>query len=183
MGRQIAQLVHSVDDLLDTARVATGNLKLRRKRVDVLEVLEQSVKTCMPLVSAAGQTWTVQVARNTFFVSADPLRLTQVFANILSNATKYAPVGGHISVSAVRAGPDSMASVQDTGIGIPTDFLSTIFEMFTQLPKELFAVQGGLGIRLAFVLQLVELHGGSVVAQSKGLGEGSTFTVRLPLAA
>ena len=183
MGRQIAQLVHLVDDLLDNARISTGNLKLKKKRVDILDVLEQSVETCMPLVRTAGQTLTVQVARNTFFVAADPLRLTQVFSNILSNATKYTPVGGHISVSAVRAGPDLMVSVQDTGIGIPTDFLPTIFEMFTQVPKEFSSVQGGLGIGLALVRQLVELHGGSVVAQSKGLGEGSTFTVRLPLAA
>ena len=182
MGRQIDHLVHLVDDLLDNARIATGDLKLRKERVDLSIVVKQAVVTCMPLVRATGQTLAVDVAETAFFVDADPLRLTQVFTNILGNAAKYTPAGGRITISAVQAGTDVIISVEDTGIGIPADSLSSIFEMFTQVPGDLSAVQGGLGIGLAFVRQLVELHGGAVIAQSKGVGEGSTFITRLPLA-
>lgn len=183
MDRQVSQLVHLVDDLLDTARIATGQLDLRLERIEIRHAIACAVETSMPHITSAGHALHVDVAPGSLAVDADPLRLAQVFTNLLNNAAKYTPAGGRIAVTARHADAQVVVSISDSGIGIAHESLAAVFGLFTRLAVDARDVHGGLGLGLALVRQLVEMQGGSVTAHSDGPGEGSIFTVRLPLVA
>ncbi len=181
MERQVTHLVHLVDDLLDVSRVTSGKIVLKMERVELGAVVAAAVETSRPLVEAAGHTLTVELPAAPVTVTADPHRLAQVLTNLINNSAKYTPAGGAIRVRAGRDGADAVLSVHDTGVGLPAEMLPKIFDMFTQVGGSLERSQGGLGIGLTLVRKLAEMHGGTVTAESPGAGQGSTFTVRLPL--
>ncbi len=180
MERQLGHMVRLVDDLLDISRISRGKLQLRKEPIDLSIVLSNAVETSRPIIEHGGHKLTIQLLPTPILVDADVTRLGQVFANLLNNAAKYSDKGGHIQVSASVEGPEVLISVKDSGIGIPSDMLPIIFEMFTQVDRSLERSQGGLGIGLSLVKRLVEMHGGRVQAKSEGHGHGSEFLVRLP---
>ncbi len=180
MERQLRHLVRLVDDLIDVSRITRNNVELRKERVELASIIQQSAESCRPLAERAKIELTTALPPQPIYLNADPMRLVQVFSNILNNACKYTEVGGQIRVSAQRQGSDAIARVEDTGIGIPPAQLASVFEMFTQIEKD--RSQGGLGIGLALAKRLVEMHDGTVEAHSEGLGKGSAFVVRLPIA-
>ena len=179
--RQHASLHRLVDDLLDLNRITRDTLVLRKQRVELRPIIEQAVETVKPIAAAAGHRIELSLPAEPIHLDADPVRLAQVFSNLLNNACKYMEPGGRIWITAARERLDAVVSVRDTGIGLPADKLETIFEMFTQVDKTLERARGGLGIGLTLVRRLVALHHGSVKAASDGLGQGSEFTVRLPV--
>ncbi|MFD1581427.1 response regulator [Ramlibacter ginsenosidimutans] len=181
MERQIQHMVHLVDDLLDVARISTGKVELRRRHVDLREVIATAVETSASLIEAAGHKLDVDVPQQPLPLDADPTRIAQVVSNLLNNAAKYTPEGGRIGLKVRVEAGQAVLSVSDTGIGIAPDAIDKVFEMFAQVPSSAGKPQGGLGIGLSLVQSLVALHGGSVSAASPGSGQGSTFTVRLPL--
>lgn len=183
MERQIQHMVHLVDDLLDVARISTGKVELRRQPMDLKDVVATAVETSASLIDAGGHTLTVDVPSQPMPMDADPTRIAQVVSNLLNNAAKYTPQGGRIALAVRIDDGEAVLSVSDTGVGIAPDALAKVFEMFAQVPSSAGKPQGGLGIGLSLVQSLVALHGGSVSAASPGPGEGSTFTVRLPLLA
>ena len=180
MERQMRHMVRLVDDLLDVSRITRGMLELRRQRVDLAAVLRSAVEASRPLIEAARHALTITLPPEPIFVDGDPMRLAQVFANLLNNAAKYTEPGGQIGLSAERQGSDAVVSVRDNGLGIPSEMLGRVFELFAQVDRTLEKSQGGLGIGLTLVRRLIEMHGGSVAVQSEGYGHGSVFTVRLP---
>jgi signal transduction histidine kinase len=181
MERQLRQMVRLVDDLLDLNRITHNRLELRKEFTDLGAVLEQAVDAARPLADAAGHALTVIVPPAPIQLSADAVRLAQVFGNLLNNACKYSEPGGQITIRMEQVGHDAVVTVTDTGEGIPADRLQAIFDMFTQVDMVRERSQGGLGIGLTLVRRLVEMHGGSVEAQSAGAGQGSQFVVRLPI--
>jgi PAS domain S-box-containing protein len=181
MERQVSQMVRLVDDLLDISRITTGKLHLRKETVELAEVLNAAVETVRPLIEATVHELTVATPPRSVCVQADPTRLAQVFVNLLNNAAKYTETGGHIWLTAERRGDEAFVCVRDNGIGIPEEHLPRLFTMFSQATSALQRSQGGLGIGLALVKGLVELHGGTTEAWSAGPGKGSQFTVRLPI--
>ena len=181
MERQLAQMVRLVDDLLDLNRITHGRLELRTGPTVLATVIAQAVEAARPLIDQAGHRLRVELPDEPIRLNADPARLTQVFANLLNNSSKYTPPGGTITVSARRVGDDVVVAVRDDGLGIPRDKLASVFDMFTQVDRSVERSQGGLGIGLTLVKRLVEMHGGSVAVQSDGEGRGSEFEVRLPL--
>jgi len=180
LDRQVSQIVRMVDDLLDISRMAVGKLSLRITRADLATVVEFALETCRPILDAAGHRLSVSLPPEPLYLNVDVARLAQVLANLLNNAAKYTPSGGAIRLSASREGDDAIIRVQDNGMGIPPDDLSRIFDIFTQGETQSRPL-GGLGIGLSLVKQLVEMHGGTVSALSRGLGKGSEFVVRVPL--
>ncbi len=183
MDRQLQQMVHLVDDLLDVSRVSRGKIDLRKERVELASVVQQAVETSLPAIKQAGHELAVGLPSDPIFVLADTTRLCQVFANLLNNAAKYTDRGGHIRLTVQRQGDEVSVSVKDDGIGIPPGMLSKVFDMFTHIDRNLERSHGGLGIGLSIVKRLVEMHGGRIAVASDGDGQGSEFTVRLPLAA
>jgi PAS domain S-box-containing protein len=181
MGRQLAQIVRLVDDLLDISRISHQRLELRRGRVELAPVIQQAVEATRPLLDAAGHELHVSVPSQPIPLHADPARLAQVFGNLLSNSSKYTNPGGRIWLTAERLGDQVVVTIKDTGIGIPPEKLHSIFDMFMQVDRSLVRSQSGLGIGLTLVKRLVEMHGGSVEARSDGEGKGSEFVVRLPV--
>jgi CheY-like chemotaxis protein/two-component sensor histidine kinase len=181
IDRQIQQMVRLVDDLLDVSRITKGKLELRKQRVELSTVIQSAVETSRPLIEALHHTLTITLPAQPLFLEADPIRLAQVFANLLNNAAKYTEHGGRIWLTTERQGSDVVVSVRDTGMGIPREMLSRVFEMFTQVDRTLERAQGGLGIGLTLVQRLTQMHGGTIEVQSAGTGQGSEFTVRLPL--
>ena len=181
MERQLKQMVRLVDDLLDVSRITTGKLELRKERVDLAAVVRDAVEASRPLIDRGGHELTVTLPPDPVLLDADPTRLAQVFVNLLNNAAKYSEPGGHIRLTAEREGSEVVVCVRDTGIGIPADELPHVFEMFMQVDTAWQRAQGGLGIGLSLVKELVELHGGRVEAHSDGPGKGSEFVVRLPV--
>jgi PAS domain S-box-containing protein len=182
IGRQLQQMVHLVDDLLDVSRISQGKVELRRQHVDVASAVQAAIETSRPLIDAGRHELTVRLPRpRTLVVDADLTRLCQIIANLLNNAAKYTAEAGRIEVVAERDGPHAVISVQDSGVGIPPEMLPRVFDMFAQVDRSLERSQGGLGIGLALVKRLVEMHGGSVEAHSDGPGHGSRFIVRIPL--
>lgn len=186
--RQSVHLNRIVDDLLDVARITQGKIELRRKAVDLVEVVRHSVDGVLPAVREKGHRLEVDVVPEPVWLDADPTRLEQVLTNLLTNAVKYTASGGRIWLSLkVEAGADASApatavvSVRDTGIGIAAGVLSGIFEPFAQAERSPDRAQGGLGLGLTVVRDLVEMHGGTVEARSEGAGRGSEFQVRLPV--
>jgi CheY-like chemotaxis protein/two-component sensor histidine kinase len=181
MERQLGQMVRLVDDLMDVSRITRGNLELKKERVQLAAAVGSAVETSCPLIEQMGHELTIRLTKHPVVVNADPTRLAQVFANLLNNAAKYNDRGGHIWLTAERQGSDVVVSVKDTGIGIPPDQLTTIFDMFNQVDRSLEKAQDGLGIGLTFVRRLVEMHDGRVEARSEGIGRGAEFVVRLPV--
>jgi PAS domain S-box-containing protein len=183
MERQVKQMVRLVDDLLDISRITTGKLELRKEWVDLAAVLSDAVEASRPLIDGGGHELTVALPPEPILLDADPIRLGQVFLNLLNNAAKYSEPGGHIWLSAAREGSDVAIRVRDTGIGIPASHLPHVFEVFVQVDTTWQRAQGGLGIGLSLVKEFVVLHGGRVEAHSAGPRKGSEFVVRLPVAA
>ena len=181
MERQLGQMVRIIDDLLDVSRISRGKLTLRKERIELAAVINGALDAARPLIEAAGHKLTVSLTPEPIYLDADPTRLAQVFSNLLNNAAKYMDRGGHIWLTATQDADEVIVSVRDAGIGIPAEALATIFDMFTQVEHSLEKAQGGLGIGLMLVKRLVEMHGGSVVAYSEGIGKGARFTVRLPI--
>jgi signal transduction histidine kinase/DNA-binding response OmpR family regulator len=182
MERQIQHMVHLVDDLLDVARISTGKVELRRQRMDLKDVVTTAVETSASLIDSGRHKLTVDVPQQPLPMEADPTRIAQVVSNLLNNAAKYTPEGGRIALKVSVQESCAVLSVTDSGIGLAADAIEKVFEMFAQVPG-VGKTQGGLGIGLSLVQSLVALHGGTVSAASPGVGQGSTFTVRLPLAA
>ena len=181
IDRQVTHMVRLIDDLLDVSRITRGKLDLRQERVELAAVIEQALETSRPLIEAAGHDLLVSPPAEPVPLHGDPVRLAQVFSNLLNNAAKYTEGRGKIWLTAQREGDDVVVKVRDTGKGIELDSLDAIFEMFTQVDRSLDRGPGGLGIGLTLVKRLVELHGGTVTAFSEGPGRGSEFTVRLPI--
>jgi PAS domain S-box-containing protein len=177
--RQVKHVVRLVDDLLEVSRITRGKVTLERSLVDLGEILAQATEMASPLVELRKQHLTMRVSPN-LTLRGDPARLAQVFANLLTNASKYTPEAGHITVTAEARGDQVRVSVRDTGIGIRPEMLGRIFELFEQERQELDRARGGLGLGLSIVRSLVSMHGGTVEASSAGLGEGSEFVVELP---
>jgi PAS domain S-box-containing protein len=183
MERQTGQMVRLIDDLLDVSRITRGQFELRRERVALDAVIHNAIDTAQPLIDAAGHKLITRLPRQPVWLDADPVRLAQVFANLLNNAAKYMERGGTIWLSAAVHDGRLAVSVRDAGVGIPADALRSVFDMFMQVDRSLSRVHGGLGIGLTLVKRLVEMHGGTVEVSSEGADKGSAFTVTLPLAA
>lgn len=182
MHRQLVHLVRLIDDLLDVSRVSQGKVELRKERVDIATIVHTAVEASKPFIDSASHELGLDLPREPLWVEADLTRLSQVIGNLLNNAAKYTPPGGRIRLSVRPERDDLVIEVSDNGVGIPVEKRSKIFELFAQLDGHAGRSQGGLGIGLALVKQLVEMHGGSVVAGSSDEGTGSKFTVRIPLA-
>jgi PAS domain S-box-containing protein len=183
MERQVSHMVRLVDDLMEVSRITRGEIELRRQRVTLRDVLEGAIETSRPLLEQANHHFHVEATPEALPLEADPMRLAQVFTNLLNNAAKYTPAGGNITLQATRDGNVVEVRVHDDGIGLAPEMLTQVFDMFTQSEHGRAHSQGGLGIGLTLVKSLVEQHGGTVEARSAGLGQGSEFIVRLPLAA
>ena len=181
MARQVDQLSHLVDDLLDIARINSGKVDLKKLEVDLGAILAVAIETSAPLMEASGHTFNLEVSPEPMRLCADPTRIIQAVSNLLNNAAKYTPRGGRISLSAAREGGEAVISIADNGVGIAESQIENVFTMFSQVGMSIERSQGGLGIGLSLVRQLVGLHGGTVSASSSGLDEGSVFTIRLPL--
>ncbi|HSJ98342.1 MAG TPA: ATP-binding protein, partial [Myxococcota bacterium] len=181
MERQVQHMVRMVDDLLEVSRISRGKIELRRERVELAAVLRSAVDTSMPLIEGSRHRLSVRMPDEAVLLDADPVRLSQVFANLLNNAAKYTPPGGRIVLEASVEQGMVQVCVQDNGEGIPEGMLARVFHMFTQVNTGSRA-QGGLGIGLTLARTLVHLHGGSIEAHSDGAGAGCRFVVRLPLA-
>src|SRR6185503_4449580 len=180
--RQTQHLVRLVDDLLDVSRIARGKIDLRKERVELAEVVAKAIEMASPLLEERQHDLRVAVPRG-LVVDADPARLSQVVANLLTNSAKYTETGGRVTVAAERDGDEVVLRVADSGIGIAPDMLPYVFEMFAQERQALDRTQGGLGLGLTIVRNLTELHGGTARAHSDGRGKGSEFVIRLPAAA
>jgi len=181
MRRQIDHLVRLVDDLLDAARISQGKIIVNREIVELAPSLHMAIESVQPLIAQRRHELQVKLAPMPLYVDGDSTRLTQMFSNILHNAAKYTPPGGHIQLALDREGDCVVVRVRDDGQGIAADVLPYIFEAFVQDDQSLARSAGGLGVGLALVRRLCELHGGSIVAASEGAGRGSEFTLRLPL--
>ena len=182
MDRQLAQVTRLIDDLMDVSRITQDKLTLRLERLQLASVVYSAVESSRPFIESRGHTLTVTVPRHAIEVDADPVRLAQVFANLLTNAAKYSDQGGHIGLTVEPREQDVLVTVRDQGIGIVAEAMPRLFQMFAQLDPGNDRTQGGLGIGLHLVKRLVEMHGGAVEARSEGSGCGSEFVVRLPLA-
>jgi CheY-like chemotaxis protein len=183
IDRQVQQLTHLIDDLLDVSRITRGKIQLRPERLDLSAVAPLAVETARPLLELRGHQLTLRLAPQLLWVDADRVRLEQIMTNLLTNAAKYTEPGGQIWLTTASEGSDAVLRVKDTGIGIAPEMQPRIFELFMQAEPTLDRSQGGLGIGLTLVKRLVELHGGRIEVASQGLGQGSEFTVRLPLRA
>jgi PAS domain S-box-containing protein len=181
MERQVHQLVRLVDDLLDVSRVMRGKIELRRQQVELATVIARAVETVQPLMDVHGHRLQVVLPDESLLIDGDPIRLAQAVSNLLTNAAKYTEPGGTICLSAGREKNEVVISVEDNGIGIAPDVLPKVFELFVQAEHAANRAQGGLGIGLTLVKNLVEMHGGNVEARSAGLGRGSQFLIRLPV--
>jgi len=182
MERQLDHLVRLVDDLLEMSRITRGLLELRRERIELSTVVRNALETSEPLVQAGGHRLDVSLPGQALWLEGDPVRLTQVLSNLLNNAAKYTDAGGVISLSARRDGDTAVIQVRDNGCGIDPGGLERIFEMFSREVHPGRRGEGGLGIGLTLSRRLTEMHGGTIEAKSEGVGRGSEFTVRLPLA-
>jgi PAS domain S-box-containing protein len=181
MDRQLAHMVRLIDDLLDVSRIGRNKMTLRRQRISAADVLANAVETARPALEEAHQELIVSLPSQPVFLDADLTRLAQVFSNLLMNSAKYTEPWGKVWLTAERTETGLTVTVRDTGIGIPAEALPTIFDMFSQVDGAIGRSAGGLGIGLALVKGLVEMHGGTVSAASDGPGQGSTFQVSLPL--
>lgn len=182
MSRQLDQLRRLIDDLLDVSRISSGKLVLRRQPVLLADVVSAAVDAARPLIEAARHVFETRIEAERVVVFGDKVRLAQVVGNLLVNAAKYTPSGGRITLDVRAVGRQAEIRIADDGIGVPREMLDKIFGLFTQVDSSNTRAQGGLGIGLTLAKTLVELHGGTIAAESPGPAQGSTFTVRLPLA-
>jgi signal transduction histidine kinase/ActR/RegA family two-component response regulator len=180
--RQTEQLVRLVDDLLDVSRITRDRLELRKTRLELAPILEQAVEACQPMPNGDRHRIYMSLPGQPLYLDADPVRLGQVFSNLLNNACKFTPPGGSVRVTAEREGSDAVVRVEDSGIGIPSEQFDRIFQMFARLDQTLERSQSGLGIGLTLAKRLTELHDGSISVRSEGIGRGAEFCVRLPIA-
>ena len=180
--RQSKHLTRLVNDLLDLSRVVSGKIVLKTQTIDLAHVLQQSLETVNPAAEQQNVTIEICHASVPLPVEVDPVRADQVITNVLSNAIKYTPEGGHVKVTLEREGDQAVIKVTDDGVGIAPDRIGTIFELFAQAENAIGRAQGGMGIGLALVRNLLQLHGGTISAHSDGVGKGSAFTVTFPLA-
>jgi PAS domain S-box-containing protein len=181
VDRQVKQMVRLVDDLLDLARISRGEVEVRKERYALATIMAQAVETSRPLIEGRQHRLSVSLPQAPVWVEVDRTRLVQVIANLLNNAAKYTEPGGQIWLSAERKGQDAILRVRDTGVGIAPEMLNRVFDLFMQVQQSAERSQGGLGIGLALVRRLVEIHGGTVAAHSEGPGHGSEFVVTLPV--
>ena len=180
MGRQMNELVRLVDDLLDISRVATGGLELNRSRVAVNEVVKAATDACRDALSARGHVLVVNLGEDDVAVDGDPRRLIQVVTNVLSHSARYVEAGGRISIATVTEGREGCVRISDTGSGMPAEALEHAFDTFAEVRAQHARSDGGLGVGLALVRTVVQLHGGSVSVQRPSSGTGSSFVIRLP---
>ena len=180
MQRQLGHLTRLVDDLLDVSRITHNKIELRKERIVLAPVIHQALEACQPLAANADIRVRVNVLPEPIYLYADPVRLAQIFGNMFNNACKYTPAGGAVWVDVTRVGTNAVVKIKDTGIGIPPDQLDRVFELFTQIDVPFERTQGGLGIGLTLVKQLIEMHGGSITVHSEGLNRGTEFVVQLP---
>jgi PAS domain S-box-containing protein len=179
--RQVRQLTHLIDDLLDVSRITTNKIQLRKEAVDAGVLVSRAIGSARPAIEERNHKLAVDIANQEMPLFVDPTRIEQVIVNLLTNAAKYTPEGGHISVKAYPENEHVVIKVRDSGVGIPQEMLTRVFELFTQLEPTLDRARGGLGIGLTVVRHLTEMHGGTVSAASEGLGKGSEFSIHLPL--
>ena len=182
MSRQVNQMVRLIDDLLDVSRISRGKLQLQKTRIELSDVIRSAIETARSQIESAQHDLHVTLPGIPVWLNGDAVRLAQVFSNLLNNSAKYTDPGGRIELRAEAQGNHIEIAVSDTGVGIPVDMLDSIFDMFTQVGSSLERSRGGLGLGLTLVKKLVELHGGTITAASNGLGQGSQFTVTLPVA-
>jgi signal transduction histidine kinase/CheY-like chemotaxis protein len=182
IARQLKQLVRLVDDLLDVSRITRGKIELKIEPVDVEQVIREAIETSRPSIDAQRHTVSLQLPKEPLRVRGDYARIAQILSNLLNNAAKYTPRGGRVSLSATHEDAEAVFRVRDSGVGIPQEFLASIFDPFSEVDRSLARSHGGLGIGLTLVRRLVELQGGSVTVRSEGRNRGSEFTVRLPVA-
>lgn len=180
MERQVNHMVRLVDDLLEISRITRGKIDLRKEPIELAAIVASAVETSRPFIEAAGHQLAISLPAEPVQLEADPLRIAQVIGNLLNNAAKYTEKGGQIWLTARRKGAEAVVSVRDTGVGIPTEMLPRVFEMFAQVDQTLNRAQGGLGIGLALAKSLVRMHSGRIEAHSEGPGKGSEFVVYLP---
>ena len=183
MERQLNHLVRLIDDLMDVARISRGKIELRRADVDLREIAGHAVELSQPMIDNGRHRLVCETGDTPLIVNADATRLAQVLSNLLNNAAKYTPAGGVLALRLRAEGGQAVAEVADNGVGLAPDMLLKVFGMFTQVDPQAESARSGLGIGLALARRLVELHGGEIGAASEGVGRGSTFSVRLPLAA
>jgi len=181
MDRQLTHLVRLIDDLLDVSRVSRGRIDLRKRQMSLQEAVHSALETSRPLIEANEHSLHLDIPEAPLWVDGDLTRLAQVVSNLLNNAAKYTSAGGDIRLSLRKENGHADIEVADNGLGIEAEMLPRVFDLFTQADRHLDRSQGGLGIGLALVSKLVEMHGGTRTAQSNGPGKGSTFTVSLPL--
>jgi PAS domain S-box-containing protein len=179
--RQVRQLTHLIDDLLDVSRITTNRVQLRQEAIDAGVLVNRAVGSARPAIEERNHKLTVNIANQEMPLFADPTRIEQVIVNLLTNASKYTPEGGNIEITAYLENDHVVIKVKDSGVGIPREMLSRVFELFMQVDPTIDRARGGLGIGLTVVRHLTEMHGGTVSATSEGLGKGSEFSVRLPL--
>ncbi|TFZ00526.1 response regulator [Ramlibacter henchirensis] len=180
MERQLGHMIRLIDDLLDISRINSGKIRLEVSRIRLRPVLDSAVEISRPAIASGGHALTVDAPQEEIELMGDPTRLAQALGNLLNNAAKYTPPGGRVLLRARRDGDDALIEVEDNGEGIPHEMLESIFSLFAQVRSTLDRAQGGLGIGLYLVRSLIELHGGTVVAESPGPGLGSRFVVRVP---
>jgi PAS domain S-box-containing protein len=181
IDRQLRRIVRLVDDLLDVSRITKGKIQLRPRREQLGAIVTHALESVRPLIESRKHELSLALPAEAVWLDADPDRLEQVLANLLNNAAKYTEPGGHIRLSVEREGQQAVVRVKDTGIGIRSDMLPRIFDLFVQSDRALDRAQGGLGIGLTLVRKLVEMHGGTAEGFSDGVGKGSEFVVRLPV--
>ena len=179
--RQVLHITRLLVDVLEVSRVGVGKMRLTRRVLDIAEILEQAVDTCVPAMDARNQRFHASLSPTPLMIDGDPVRLAQVFVNLLDNASKYTPDGGVIELTVATAGNELVITVVDNGIGMAGESLGTMFDPFVQDPQAVAFNANGLGIGLTVVRELVDAHGGKVTAWSEGIGAGSRFTVSLPL--
>jgi signal transduction histidine kinase len=182
IDRQMQHMTHLVDDLMDVSRISRNKLELRKERIDLSDAVKAAIETSRPLITQAGHKLSVDLPTQTLPLDADLTRLTQVFAALLNNAARHMNRNGRIWLTVQRLGSEVLVTVRDTGVGISAGVLPHVFDIFTQVNQSAAQSQGGLGIGLTLAKRLTELHGGTIEARSGGLGQGSEFIVRLPIA-
>jgi len=183
IDRQTKVMVRLVDDLLDLSRITRGRISLQKECVSVEVLLQNAIDACRPMIQTRGHDLVLRVPPDPVSIEGDVTRLSQVLANVLSNAAKYTPSGGRIEVTQAFEGTMVVVSVSDNGVGIPPDMVHSIFDMFVQVESTIHRSHGGLGIGLTLARQLVEMHGGRITARSDGVGRGSEFKIHLPATA
>ena len=180
--RQVKHLSRLVDDLLDVSRIIHGKIELRHELLDAEAIIEQAIESVRPLIDQREHHFELVMPPVDLPIMGDATRVEQIIVNLLTNAAKYTPAGGHIRLAAEKSGTHIIIKIRDTGVGIPPEKIAEMFDLFSQGDRSLARSEGGLGIGLTLVKRLTEMHGGSVTAHSEGTGKGSEFVVRLPLA-